>query len=66
MPAPTPQLLTVDQFAAALGISKRTAYRLIEARAIDVVNVGVGATKTRISVEAVRRFIDARTTSGRK
>jgi len=51
------QLLTVPQFAARLGVSRRTAYRIIAAGLIDRSDVGRGKPKTRISEAALDRYL---------
>lgn len=52
------QLLTVPQFAARLGVSRATAYRLIAAKRVRVVDIGTGTTpRTRIPDSALAEFI---------
>ena len=51
-------LLTVDETAEALALSRSTIYRLL--RSGDLVATRIG-TATRIPESSLRRFVDART-----
>jgi excisionase family DNA binding protein len=50
-----PLLLTIPEAARVLAIGRTTLYELISDGAIDTVRIG---RATRISVEAVRAFVD--------
>ena len=51
-------LLTVDETAEALAVSRSTIYRLLKSG--DLVATRIG-TATRIPESSLRRFVDART-----
>ena len=51
-------LLTVDEAAEALAVSRSTIYRLLKSG--DLVATRIG-TAVRIPEQALRRFVDART-----
>ena len=51
-------LLTVDEVAEALALSRSTIYRLLKSG--DLVATRIG-TATRIPESSLRRFVDART-----
>jgi excisionase family DNA binding protein len=62
----TAQLLTVRQFAGRIGVSPRTAYRIIADGLVDRVDVGRGSKpKTRISEAALERYLERREVKGR-
>lgn len=46
-------LLTVDAAAERLGLSRSTVYRMIESRAIEVVRLGPGRGRVRITRRAI-------------
>lgn len=58
------QLLTIPQAAERLGISPNTVYKMIacgDLRAVDMAVPGAKAPKTRIRLEDLEAFIEART-----
>ena len=56
-------LLTVDETAEALAVSRSTIYRLLKSG--DLVATRIG-TAVRIPEQALRRFVDARTRVARR
>lgn len=65
-PKQTPQLLTIPQAAQFLQVSAKTMYRLIAARKIACVNVGIGRSRMRIHIDALLAFQQANTTPAKK
>jgi hypothetical protein len=60
-------LMTVAEFAARIKVHPRTAYDLVRARAVDVVDVGTGKRPAyRITEIALEKFIKAREIRGRR
>jgi excisionase family DNA binding protein len=61
------QLLTIPEFAARLGVSRATAYRIVADGLVDRTDVGRGSKpKTRISEAALARYIAKREKQGRR
>lgn len=56
------RLLTVPAAAAALGVHKQTAYRMVWAGLLPWVNVGLGKSRPRVRVResAVKALIQSR------
>ena len=54
------ELLTPDQAADLLGISRATVYRMIRERQIEVVRVGTGRGRARITRRALVDGLDRR------
>jgi excisionase family DNA binding protein len=60
------QLLTIPQFADRIGVSPRTAYRIVADGLVDRTDVGRGSKpKTRISEAALERYLKRREVRGR-
>ncbi|MCP2339234.1 helix-turn-helix transcriptional regulator [Actinomadura rupiterrae] len=69
MSSPRPRLHLISETATILGVSRATVYRLIAAgdlAATDAAPTGARAPKTRVSDDAIEKFIAARTRSARK
>lgn len=61
------QLLTVPQFAARLGVSRATAYRIVADGLVDPSYVGRGSKpQTRISERALERYLERAEKKGRR
>jgi len=59
-------VMTVAEFAVRIRRSRRAAYDLVAARAVDVVDVGTGKRPSyRITEEALAKFLKAREIRGR-
>lgn len=56
-----PNLLTIDEAAEYLGVSRRTIYNLISSRKLPVVKIGA---QTRIDAEDLRRYVEAQKQRG--
>lgn len=54
-------LLTPEEAAVALGISRRTVYALLASRALDSVKIGA---LRRVPVDCLREYVQALRTSG--
>jgi len=58
------RLHTINEAAALLRVSRATVYRLIatgDLESVDVAPTGSRSPKTRVSADAIARFIEART-----
>jgi len=55
------QLMTVEEAARVMHRSRQTLYRLIEARAIDVVYVGSGRGRAHVTRRAILDYYNRRT-----
>jgi hypothetical protein len=53
--------MSVTDFGRRLGISRASAYRIVAAGQVDLVNVGTGrAPRIRITEEALQRYLAGR------
>lgn len=60
-------LMTVEQFAQRIGVSRATAYRIVGAGEVDRTPVGHGSKpKIRISERALERYIERLEIPGRR
>lgn len=59
--------MTVEQFGERLGISRTSAYRLVAAGAVDVVDIAPTSAKPRLRIieAAYQRFLSKREIKGR-
>ena len=60
-------LMTVPEFAERIRRSRRAAYDLVAARAVEVVDIGTGKRPSyRITEEALAKFLKSREIKGRR
>jgi excisionase family DNA binding protein len=59
--------MTVAEFGERLGISRRSAYRVVAAGLVDLTDVGTRARpRLRITEQALERYLERRRIPGRK